>query len=350
MHGAGALVAVDVAQLCEADGQVAVALGGVFVDEDVSGAVHGLEAIFCVVELHGGVHVACVEALVSGDFPEFAAHDVGGVDEGVSAADALFAHPVFHDFADGAALGVPEDEACAGDFLNGEEVELLAEESMVATGGLFEMGEVGVEVLLGEESGAVDALELGILFIAEPVCAGEVGEFDGFDASSGGDVWSAAEVEEVPVAVEADLIAGVCEFGDEVGLHEVAVVFEGSEGVFAEGGFAGKGLIAGDDLSHFGLDGGQIVRGERGLAEEVVEEAGVGGGAVAELGFRKELKDGGGHDVRGGVSDDLECLWIALGDEGELGVFGQRGGEVNEAGGFGIDGGVHGVGGVRLSV
>jgi hypothetical protein len=77
VHGAGALVAVDVAELGVADGQVAVTLGRVLVDEDVAGAVHGLEAVFGVVELHGGVHVAGVEAFVAGDLPQLAAHDVG---------------------------------------------------------------------------------------------------------------------------------------------------------------------------------------------------------------------------------------------------------------------------------
>ncbi len=331
VHGAGALVAVDVAEFGETDGEVAVALGGVFVDKDVAGAVHGLEAVFRVVELHGGVHVAGVEALVAGDLPEFAAHDVGGVDEGIAAANALFAHPVFHDFTDGAALGVPEDKAGAGDFLNGEEVELLAEEAMVAAGCFFKMGEVGVEVLLGEEGGAVDALELGVLFIAEPVCAGEVGELDGLDAAGGGDVGSAAEVEEVSVAIEADLIAGVGEFGDEVGLHEVAVTVEVGQGLFAGGGDSGEGFVAGDDLLHAGLNGGEVVRGEGGGAVEVVEEAGVSGGAVAELGFGEELEDGGGHDVGGGVADNLEGLGVALGEECELGVFGKGGGEIDEA-------------------
>jgi hypothetical protein len=146
VHGAGALVAVDVAEFGVADGQVAVAFGRVLVDEDVAGAVHGLEAVFGVVELHGGVHVAGVEALVAGDLPEFAAHDVGGVDERIAAAQALVAHPVFHDFADHGAFGMPEDEAGSGDFLNAEEVELLAEEAMVALGNLFEMLEVGVHV------------------------------------------------------------------------------------------------------------------------------------------------------------------------------------------------------------
>ncbi len=76
VHGAGALVAVDVAEFGEADGEVAIALGGIFVDEDVAGAVHGLEAVFGVVELHGGVHILRVVAFVAGDLPEFAAHDV----------------------------------------------------------------------------------------------------------------------------------------------------------------------------------------------------------------------------------------------------------------------------------
>ena len=70
---------------------------------------------------------------------------------------------------------MPEDEACAGDFVNAEEVELFAEEAVVAAGGLFESGEVGIHIFLGEEGGSVDALKLGIFFIAEPVSAGQGG-------------------------------------------------------------------------------------------------------------------------------------------------------------------------------
>ena len=92
----------------------------------------------------------------------------------IAAADALVAHPVFHDLADDAALGMPEDEAGAGDLLDAEEVELLAEDAMVAAPWLlFQAREVGVEIFLREEGGAVDALELGILLVAEPVGAGQ---------------------------------------------------------------------------------------------------------------------------------------------------------------------------------
>ena len=44
------------------------------------------------------------------------------------------------------ALGVPEDETSASDFLDGEEVKLLAENAVVAGLDLFEMLEVGFEV------------------------------------------------------------------------------------------------------------------------------------------------------------------------------------------------------------
>ncbi len=65
MHGAGTLVAINVAKLGVALGQVAIALGRVLVDENVAGAVHRLEAVLGVVKLHGRVHVARVEALVA---------------------------------------------------------------------------------------------------------------------------------------------------------------------------------------------------------------------------------------------------------------------------------------------
>ena len=68
---------------------------------------------------------------------------------------------------------MPEDEASAGQILNAEEVELLAEDAMVAARGFFKAGEVLVELFFREEGRAVDALQLGILLVAEPVSAGE---------------------------------------------------------------------------------------------------------------------------------------------------------------------------------
>ena len=110
---------------------------------------------------------------MAADLPQLAPHHVRRVDHLVAAPQALVAHPVFHDFADDAALGMPEDEAGPGEFLNAEQIELLAQHAMVALGRFFKAREVCVQILLREERRAVDALQLRILFVAEPVGAGQ---------------------------------------------------------------------------------------------------------------------------------------------------------------------------------
>ena len=127
-----------------------------------------------------------------------------------------------------------------------------------------------------------------------------------------------------------------------MGLHEVAVFCEFGEGLLARLVFADERFVARDDLGHFGFDGGEVFRREGLLAVEVVEEAGVGGGAVAELGLREELEDGRGQHVRGGVAQHFERVGIVLLDELELHVGGERRREIDEARGGGIFGGVHG--------
>ncbi len=103
-----------------------------------------------------------------------------------------------------------------------------------------------------------------------------------------------------------------------------------------------EGFVARDDLGHLRFDAGEVGFGERDLAVDVVEEAVVGGGAVAELGLGEELEDGRGHDVRGGVADDLERGGVVLLEQLERDVFGERRGEVDDAGlACGRVGGVH---------
>ena len=118
-----------------------------------------------------------VVPVVAADLPQFTLHDVGSIHKQVAAAQTLLAHPVFHHLAHHGALGMPEDETGACEFLNAEEIELLAEQAMVALGRFFETREVSVEVLLREECSAVDTLQLRVLLVAELVSASQSGEF-----------------------------------------------------------------------------------------------------------------------------------------------------------------------------
>src|SRR5579875_3044496 len=148
VHGARTFITINISELGVALRQIAVALGRVFVDENVARTVHRLQPVLGVVQLHRRKHVLGIDAVVAGDLPQIAAHDVGRIDQQIAAANALLAHPVLHDFANHGAFGMPEDEAGAGEILHAEEVQLLAQDAVIAAGGFLEAREVFVEILL----------------------------------------------------------------------------------------------------------------------------------------------------------------------------------------------------------
>ena len=143
---------------------------------------------------------------------------------------------------------------------------------------------------------------------------------------------AAAEVHERAVPVERDRVAGLGEALDEVEFHELGVGCVVGDDLVARLFNVQEGLIARNDLGHPGLNAGEVSLGEGDLAVDVVEEAAVGSGAVAELGFGEELEDGRRHDVRGGVAHDLERGGIVFFEELQRDVFRQRHGEIDDAG------------------
>ena len=108
------------------------------VDQDVDRAVHRLELVFGVVQLHGREHVLGVEIGVARGLPQIGARHVRRVDQRVAALQVLVAHPVFEMLANDAALRMEEDQAGPGQFLDAEQVQLLAQLAMVALLGFFE--------------------------------------------------------------------------------------------------------------------------------------------------------------------------------------------------------------------
>ena len=144
--------------------------------------VHGLELVVGLFDFDGAKHAVFEKSGVAAGLPEVEAHDVRGKDEVVAALEQFVAEPVLDDLSNEAALGMPEDEAGAGFFLNAEEVELDAELAMVAALGFFKTVQMFVQLFLREESHGVNALELGIAFLALPVGARDVHQLEGLDA------------------------------------------------------------------------------------------------------------------------------------------------------------------------
>src|SRR5713226_7814656 len=221
---AAAFVAINGAEFGETDGQVPVAVQLRLVNQNVAGAVHGLELVIGFFDFDRAKHTVFVKIGVAAGLPEIEAHDVRGVDQVVAALQQLFAQPVFDDLSNQAALGVPENQAGAGFFLDAEEVQLRAELAVIAALGFLNAVEMCVQLFLGEEGHGVNALQLRIAFLALPVCAGDVHELERLNALSGRNVRAAAEVDEFSRGVERDHRLGGF-FFDELALENLVALF-----------------------------------------------------------------------------------------------------------------------------
>src|SRR2546429_1627883 len=135
----------------------------------MTGTVHRLQAILSIVELHRVEHVLAVITLMPRSKKQLPPRHMRRIDQRVAALHVLLAHPVFHLFADDATLGMPENQTRSGQFLNRKQIELLPQHAMVALLRLFDLLEMSVEIFLREERSPVDALQLLILLVAQPV-------------------------------------------------------------------------------------------------------------------------------------------------------------------------------------
>src|SRR5258707_14096850 len=109
---------------------------------------------------------------------------------------------------------MPENQPRPGEFLNREQVELLPQHAVVALLGLFELIEIGVEVFFREEGRPVNALQLRILLVAQPVSARNVEQLERLDLSGRRNVRAAAEVRELASAAGGNLFIGLGELLD----------------------------------------------------------------------------------------------------------------------------------------
>src|SRR5260370_18943857 len=90
---------------------------------------------------------------------------------------------------------MPENQPRAGFFLNAEEIEFRAEFAVIAALGFLDAVELAVQLFFREERHGVNALELGIAFLALPVSAGDVHELERLDPLGGGDGRAAAKID-----------------------------------------------------------------------------------------------------------------------------------------------------------
>ncbi len=77
-------------------------------------------------------------------------------------------------------LGCQKIKPRARQFLNAEQIKLLAQKAVIPLGSLFQPLEMLLHLLCGEECRAVDPLQLRILLVAQPVGAREARDLHRF--------------------------------------------------------------------------------------------------------------------------------------------------------------------------
>src|SRR3984957_2798137 len=183
---------------------------------------------------------------------------------------------------------MPEDQPGARDLLNGKKIELLAQHAVVASLDLLQPLEVRVEVLRIKECCAIDALELLILLITQPIRASDRSHLERFHATRRRHMRPTAEVHKLSIAIERDLAAWLRKLLNEVNLHELALFGVVLQPHLTRLLLAHKLLIAPNNFGHARLNRSEILVAERRLAVHVIEEARIRRRPMSKLGLGKE--------------------------------------------------------------
>ena len=306
------LVAVDGAELRQPQRELLVAPRPRLVDHRVVRAVHRLEEVLLVLLHDNRLELAVgVVGIVAGDLVEVDLADVGRVDGLVAPRRQLLAHEGLERAPQERAFGHPEDQPRADKRARRKQIELLAEDAMIALPRLLERQEVGVEIFLRKPGRAVEPLELGVVGVPLPIGAGDACELEGADAAGARHVRPATEIDKLPLPVERQrgklgearldvlCLEGLVEAGDD--LH--CLLPRHLDPL--------ERLVGGDDLPHLLFDPGEIVVGDRLRRPHVVVEPGPDRRPEGKLDAWKEPHHRPGHDVGRGVAHHRQGPRIA---------------------------------------
>ena len=234
----------------------------------------------------------------------------------VVAVDA--AHVLLDLLPDRPALRVPEHHP--GRFvLQVEKVELPAELAVVALLRFLDPMQVGVEIFLPGPRGAVDSLQHFVARIAAPVRAGQLHQLEDLEPAGRRHVRTAAQVDELAFGVERNRLVGR-DRRDDLRLVVLADRLEIAHRLVARHQRAGDRLVLLRELDHLVFDRLEIFGRERPLEREVVVEAVLDHRSDRHLRIGEQFLDRVGEQMRGRVTDDVETLGVALGDDRDSGV------------------------------
>ncbi len=193
--------------------------------------------------------------------------------------------------------------------------QVAAELAVVPLLRLFQEIEMGLHLGFIFEGGAVDALELRVLLVAQVIGAGDVGELERADVAGAHDVGPGAEVDEIAVGVERDLLP-LRDALEDIEL-EPARLRTGAEGGQAalpaqrdrlgpRNGGADEGLVRLGHRLHLRLDPLEVGGGDAVGQVDVVIETVLDRRTGRQLGLGPDFQKGGRQDMGGGMAEAFD--------------------------------------------
>ena len=224
--------------------------------------------------------------------------DMRSVDRLIPAPDQFFLDERLEDATDHGPLGHPEDQAGSDERRDGEEVQLATEPAVVPLPGLLDLGDVGIEVLLVEERRAIDALKDLAIGLSFPVGPGDREQLERAHLARVRDVRPAAEVDEFPLAVEAEHAVLVQLLVDVLDLERLAQIGDELAGLGYGQAKPLEWLGGFGDPGHLGFDGGEVVLREvPARHDDIIVEAVGGRRSEGQPDPGEQPQDGAGHDM-----------------------------------------------------
>src|SRR3989442_6329370 len=166
------------------------------------------------------------------------------------------------------------------------ELELLADDAVIAFASLVESADIALEIVLAEPRGPVDALQHLAPLIAAPVRARGMQQLEMLDPPGARHVRSAAQIDERTVRVDRDDLI-FFQIIDSLQLERI--ILEAPFCFYPTYLFTREGIISLHNLHHLFFDRFQILRREGPADIEIVVEPILDGRAEPDLSLRKEL-------------------------------------------------------------
>ena len=222
--------------------------------------------------------------------PEAEIHHLRRFDLSVVIGHLLVSHVSLDGLINTPASGMPEHHA-GSLFLGVEKIEFFGDLAMVTLLGLFNAGEIRLELFLVGPSSAVNALQLLIVSVAAPVSTGNLGQLECLQFTRAGDMGPATEIHPLTLLVDRDFLVARQVLND---LHLVVLahVTKDLDGLFARAHNALNGQIVCSDLQHALLDIFEVFRRKVMTRRKVVVKAVLNRRTYGDLRTGKELLHG----------------------------------------------------------